>query len=294
MPAQRGTFMSRPGGPPFAHTRTTPQGPGVPGPRFALLVFPLPGGSNASRWRAQDYPQTPHPGSQQFRVSNVVTAQSAARKENDMTIFTIDEQNNITAFASQEEATAASTTPFDSFGSEQQLAELVAGWPAARRVALWNSLPGVTPVKSFRSPKAAAARVWKRIQGLGDAAQPEPEAAPAKPKGGKKAAGRAQSAKGAPVKGKSAKKATPAKTAPKGKKTPKAQEAAGPREGSKTAQVVAMLQRAKGASISEIMDKMDWQRHTVRGFMAGAMKKAGFTVESFKPEGGESSYRLPK
>src|ERR1022692_4792609 len=65
MPAQRGTFMSRPGGPPFAHTRTTPQGPGVPGPRFALLVFPLPGGSNAFRWRAQDYPQTPHPGSQQ-------------------------------------------------------------------------------------------------------------------------------------------------------------------------------------------------------------------------------------
>jgi hypothetical protein len=29
---------------------------------------------------------------------------------------------------------------------------------------------------------------------------------------------------------------------------------------------------------------MGWQRHTVRGFMAGAMKKAGYTVESFKPE----------
>jgi hypothetical protein len=39
---------------------------------------------------------------------------------------------------------------------------------------------------------------------------------------------------------------------------------------------------------------MGWQRHTVRGFMAGAMKKAGFTVESFKPEGGERNYRLPK
>jgi hypothetical protein len=35
------------------------------------------------------------------------------------------------------------------------------------------------------------------------------------------------------------------------------------------------------------MKTMGWQRHTVRGFMAGAMKKAGFTVESFKPEGGE-------
>jgi hypothetical protein len=29
------------------------------------------------------------------------------------------------------------------------------------------------------------------------------------------------------------------------------------------------------------------QKHTGRVFMAGAMKKAGFTVESFKPEGGE-------
>ena len=40
------------------------------------------------------------------------------------------------------------------------------------------------------------------------------------------------------------------------------------------------------------MDKMGWQKHTVRGFMAGAMKKAGYEVESFKPEGGERTYRL--
>jgi Protein of unknown function (DUF3489) len=38
--------------------------------------------------------------------------------------------------------------------------------------------------------------------------------------------------------------------------------------------------------------KMGWQRHTVRGFMAGAMKKAGYAVESFKPEGGERTYRI--
>jgi hypothetical protein len=37
---------------------------------------------------------------------------------------------------------------------------------------------------------------------------------------------------------------------------------------------------------------MGWQKHTVRGFMAGAMKKAGHAVESFKPEGGERTYRL--
>jgi Protein of unknown function (DUF3489) len=58
--------------------------------------------------------------------------------------------------------------------------------------------------------------------------------------------------------------------------------------------VVAILQRKNGASISEIMKTMGWLCHTVRGFMAGAMKKAGYTVESFKPDGGERSYRINK
>jgi hypothetical protein len=59
--------------------------------------------------------------------------------------------------------------------------------------------------------------------------------------------------------------------------------------------VVAMLQRPQGATITEIMTKMGWLKHTVRGFMAGTMKKAGYNVESFRPEGGERSYRiLPK
>ena len=30
----------------------------------------------------------------------------------------------------------------------------------------------------------------------------------------------------------------------------------------------------------------------MRGFIAGAMKKAGYKVESFKPEGGECTYRI--
>jgi hypothetical protein len=40
------------------------------------------------------------------------------------------------------------------------------------------------------------------------------------------------------------------------------------------------------------MASMGWQKHTVRGCMAGTMKKAGFNVESFKPEGGERTYRI--
>ena len=207
-----------------------------------------------------------------------------------MKTFTIDAENNISAFATPEEAAATTATPFDTFSSQKELVSLVGQWPAERLVAIWNSLPGVKPVKSFKSAKAAASRIWECIQGLGDA--PKPEAKPAKPKADKKAKGSAQAPKGAPAKARATNKTTAAKNAPKAKKAGKVEESAGPREGSKTAQVVAMLQRKNGATLSEIMEKMGWLKHTVRGFMAGAMKKVGYTVESFKPEGGERTYRI--
>ena len=200
-----------------------------------------------------------------------------------MKTLTIDTENNITAHGTPEEAAAANATPFDSFSSQKELAELVAGWPPERLVDVWNSLPGVGPVKGFKSAKTAASRIWAHVQGLGESEKPKAE----RPrKGG------ARVAKGAPAKAKATKKATTAKNAPKGKNAAKAQETTGPREGSKTAQVVAMLQRKNGATLAEIMDKMGWQKHTVRGFMAGAMKKAGYTVESFKSDKGERTYRI--
>src|SRR5580658_10330353 len=167
-------------------------------------------------------------------------------------------------------------TPSSPFASPKELAQLATAWPEERLVAIYNSLPGVTPVETFKTAKTGTTKIWESIQGLGKAAE-----TPAKPKGGKKANGSAKAAKGAPAKGKASKKATATEEKPKGV-----------RGGSKTAQVVALLQRKNGATISEIMDKMGWQQHTVRGFMAGAMKKAGYTVESFKPEGGERSYRI--
>ena len=99
----------------------------------------------------------------------------------------------------------------------------------------------------------------------------------------------------APAETEPSNKAGRTKKAPKAPKVAKAPKSeSGPREGSKTAQVVEMLKREGGATLAEIMEKMGWQKHTVRGFMAGAMKKAGYTVESFKPEGGERSYRINK
>lgn len=211
-----------------------------------------------------------------------------------MTTFTINDENNIIAHPTQDHAEAAIGTGAQAFTSEDQFAALAATWPPERLVEIWNSLAGVKPVKSFKRTGVAAGRIWDRIQRLAEPAKPAAEAN--QPKAATKAKGGAQAAKGAPAKGKAAKKATPAKNAPKAKKVAKAaadkKEAAAPREGTKTAQVVAMLQRKNGATLAEIMSKMGWLKHTVRGFMAGAMKKAGYRVESFKPEGGERTYRI--
>ena len=204
--------------------------------------------------------------------------------------FTIDTENNITAHATPEEAAASTATPFDSFSSQKELAELAKAWPAERLVAIFNSLTGVTPVESVKSSKAGVGRIWARIQDLGDAAKPEAE--PAKPKADKKAKGGARSAKGAPAKAKATKTATAAKSVPKAKKPAKAKEASGPREGSKMAQAIAMLNRKNGATLNELADRFAWKIWTVRGFIAGALKKAGYKVESFKSDKGERTYRI--
>jgi hypothetical protein len=126
-----------------------------------------------------------------------------------------------------------------------------------------NVAPGKASTKKTASPKKDAPKSQKRAKG-------------GKPKAGATA---------------KPKKTTPVKKAAKAPKAAKP-KAEGAREGSKTAQVVTMLQRKNGATLAEIMDKMGWQKHTVRGFMAGAMKKGGYTVESFKSDKGERTYRI--
>jgi hypothetical protein len=222
---------------------------------------------------------------------NVIAAASRRKEMTYMKTFAINIDNAISVFATPEEAAATLNTPFESFASQKELAALAAKWPAERLVEIWNSLSGVEPVKSFKSAKTAATKIWERIQTLGET--PVRTQPAEKPKASKKAMGGAPAATGAPAKEKAAKKAASAKKAPKAKAgAKKAETPAGSREGSKTAQVVEMLKRKNGATLEEIMEQMSWQRHTVRGFMAGAMKKAGFTVESFKSDKGERTYRI--
>ena len=67
-----------------------------------------------------------------------------------------------------------------------------------------------------------------------------------------------------------------------------------PREGTKQATLIAMLRAPDGATIEEIMAATDWQSHTVRGALSGALKKKfGLEVTSEKVEDRGRVYRLP-
>jgi Protein of unknown function (DUF3489) len=84
-------------------------------------------------------------------------------------------------------------------------------------------------------------------------------AAGEKAKATKKAAAGARRANVAPAKGKSGKKASPKKKAPRSARN----EA---REGSKTATILDLLKRPGGASAKELLKATGWQPHSLRGF----------------------------
>ena len=65
------------------------------------------------------------------------------------------------------------------------------------------------------------------------------------------------------------------------------------RADSKQALVIGLLQRPEGATIAQIMEATGWQQHTVRGTLAGTLKKRlGLTITSTKEAGGQRVYRI--
>lgn len=66
-----------------------------------------------------------------------------------------------------------------------------------------------------------------------------------------------------------------------------------PREGTKQAKLIAMLRAESGATIEEIVAALDWQAHTARGAMSGALKKKlGLTITSEKVDGRGRVYAI--
>ena len=190
-----------------------------------------------------------------------------------MSAFTIDTDNNITVHATRKAARQTGASVFD---TAENLAELI-GPDNKRLVEIWNSLTGVTPVKKFTSRAVAARRIFAEVQKLAPTVH-----TPGGPADG------ATEADPAPAPAKSAKKA-PAKRV----KAPKA-VGSGPRATSKTAQLIEMLRRPKGATLEEVMARFGWQVHTTRALMSAGgslTKKHGITVISEKV-GDARTYRI--
>ena len=65
------------------------------------------------------------------------------------------------------------------------------------------------------------------------------------------------------------------------------------REGTKQALVIEMLRRPEGATIAEIVEASGWLSHTIRGMIAGALrKKLRLEINSSKDAGRGRVYKL--
>jgi Protein of unknown function (DUF3489) len=170
-----------------------------------------------------------------------------------MQAFTIDQDNNITVFASLKDV-ADDGGGIEIFTSVEELAGLAAGWPGARLVEIWNTLPGVEPVQRFTSKPVAVKRIWKAIQHL------EPASGANRPR------------------------VTLTKRSARKKAGPAVVTAVQP--DTKAAQLIALLRQPQGATLKTIMQATGWLAHSVRGFISRQVgQKMGLRVRSFKRDG---------
>lgn len=54
---------------------------------------------------------------------------------------------------------------------------------------------------------------------------------------------------------------------------------------SKQAQLITLLQQEGGATMKAMTQATGWQPHSVRGAIAGVLRKKGYLVQSYKHEG---------
>jgi len=169
-----------------------------------------------------------------------------------MKTFALNSDDNITVFASTEEADPQRGV--ERFRSAEQFAALAKGWPGGRLVKIWNKLPDAHPVKKFTDRQTGVTRIWKALQ------SPAPAVASG-PKRDKHAA-------------------------------PRQPRRNVGRTNTKAAQVIALLRQPAGASLKSVMQATGWLAHSVRGFMSGHLrKKLGLRVKSFRRKG-ERVYSL--
>jgi len=174
--------------------------------------------------------------------------------------FTIDRNNHITALPSTPQAQVSLEAA--RFSGARDLGRLAKRWPGPRLVEIWNALPGQKPVKKFINRQVAVSRIWAAAQSLAPNTGPAGLRLVSQKANGSKRASRIQS---------------PAPARRRGK----------------TGRVLELLQRPGGATIKQLIAATQWQAHSVRGFLSGALKKKmGLKIVSTKEAAGVRSYSI--
>lgn len=168
----------------------------------------------------------------------------------------------------------------------------------AQLVDIWNDLPGVTPVTKFTSRMKGAERIMNQ-RNVAVAKETEFDEDNDNYDGndaefeGTMDSLDLDSDLPSPVKRKKkAKVPKKAKAKIKAKAAPKAKKAASGDGGAKQREVVRLLERVHGATLDELCEKMDWQRHTVRGLVSMLKSKYGHKIESSRNKDKQRVYKI--
>jgi hypothetical protein len=145
-------------------------------------------------------------------------------------------------------------------------------------------------------PASGSLPVWRRDEGQGPLALritklglkaiavEDPDAAPGSVSTGTRASVRAS--------GRNKRRSGRAMPRKRKKAAARAQSAGRAKADSKQTVVIALLSRARGAIIAEVMEVTGWQQHSVRGFFASVVrKKLGLNLVSEKAKG-DRRYRI--
>ena len=84
-------------------------------------------------------------------------------------------------------------------------------------------------------------------------------------------------------------------TKPSSRKAMPARAAGAASQGGSTklGQLETLLRRPEGATLAQLSKTLDWQPHSVRGAMSGALKKKqGLNITASKEEGADRVYRM--
>jgi hypothetical protein len=209
--------------------------------------------------------------------------------------FAIDRDNSIRLLGPDDKPFTTETT----FSSLDELVGVSQGrnWSKTDVTEVWNKYAAATgrkPQKAFKNRLFGLQRIWDGIQPsnvvevfekgrrIAQEYQDTPAVAQAEAEVLENTPMKAKTKKPRPPKAPKPPK-EPRKTAAKAEKKP-ATKTREPRANTKRQEVIRLIQRDNGATQAEIMEKMGWQRHTVRGFMSTLGSKYGIKVTSTKSE----------